>query len=262
MFQTFVFSCLCLLYLTGAFCVEIYETHTISAMEGDSVILHTDVTDLQRDNVLLWTFGPQDAHIAKINRVHNEMFHNGADGRFRDRLELDSQTGSLTITNVSTELNGLYKVEIVIENKVSSKNFIVKVYAHLPIPVITRYCPQNPPSSVSRYELLCSVVNVSRVTLSWYKGNSLLSSINVSDISSSVSLHLEVEYQDNNTYSCVLNNPISNQTQHPDITQLCQIHSDDYVHYYGFTEAVIRLALSALVGVAAVAVLVYDVNSR
>lgn len=97
-------------------------------MEGDSVILHTDVTDLQRDNVLLWTFGPQDAHIAKINRVHNEMFHNGADGRFRDRLELDSQTGSLTITNVSTELNGLYKVEIVIENKVSSKNFIVKVY--------------------------------------------------------------------------------------------------------------------------------------
>uniref|UniRef100_A0A671S267 Ig-like domain-containing protein n=1 Tax=Sinocyclocheilus anshuiensis TaxID=1608454 RepID=A0A671S267_9TELE len=199
MFQTFC-SNVC---STGAFGVEIDERQTISAMEGDSVTLHMDVTELQRDNVLLWTFGPQDTHIAKINRVHNETFHNGADGRFRDRLKLDSQTGSLTITNVSTELNGLYKVEIIIENKVSSKVFIVKVYAHLPIPVITGYCPQNPPSSVSRCELLCSVVNVSHVTLSWYKGNSLLSSISASDLSNSVSLHLEVEYQDKNSYSCV-----------------------------------------------------------
>ncbi len=96
--------------------------------EGDSVTLHTDVTELQRDNVILWTFGPQNTHIAKINRVHNETFHNGADERFRDRLKLDSQTGSLTISNISTEHNGLYKVEIVNENKVSSKDFIVKIY--------------------------------------------------------------------------------------------------------------------------------------
>ncbi len=39
------------------------------------------------------------------------------------------------------------------------------------------------------------------------------------------------------------------------------IFISDHIHCCGFTEAVIRLALSALVGVAAVAVLVYDIIS-
>uniref|UniRef100_A0A671SCR3 Ig-like domain-containing protein n=1 Tax=Sinocyclocheilus anshuiensis TaxID=1608454 RepID=A0A671SCR3_9TELE len=190
----------------------------LSVMEGDSVTLNTDVTK-KNDDYILWKFGAETSLIAQISKEDGifSTYNDVPDGRFRDRLKLDDQTGSLTITNITTEHTGLYKLQISGVN-LASKTFSVSVYAPLPIPVISRDCSS---SSSSYCSLVCSVVNVGHVTLSWYKGSSLLSSISVSDLSISLSLPLEVEYQDKNSYSCVLNNPISNQTQHLDITQLC-----------------------------------------
>ncbi|XP_077081804.1 uncharacterized protein LOC143735487 [Siphateles boraxobius] len=62
------------------------------------------------------------------------------------------------------------------------------------------------------------------------------------------------------TSSFVVNNSTVNKTEDANITELHQ-PSSDHIHCCGFTEAVIRLALSALVGVATVAVLVYDIRS-
>ncbi|KAI2650700.1 Lymphocyte function-associated antigen 3 [Labeo rohita] len=170
-------------------------------MEGDSVTLHIDVTETRDD--ITWSFGAEKDMIAEYNRVYGSFTGNGPDGRFRDRLKLDKQTGSLTITNITTKHVGHYEVEI--SGLTPSKTFSLKKFNH----------------SVSVY-----VVNVSDVSLSWYKENSLLSSISVSDLSISLSLPLEVEYQDKNTYSCVINNPISNQTTHLDICELCWPCSD------------------------------------
>ncbi|XDV23505.1 hypothetical protein PO909_028063, partial [Leuciscus waleckii] len=212
---------MCKLCFEGFFVVLTDEVQSLSVMEGDSVLLRTDVTEIQDDDNILWKYGAENSLIAKINR-ENRIFstYDVPDGRFRDRLKLDDQTGSLTITNTRTEHTGVYQLQI-IGAKWSSKTFNVSVYARLPVPVISSNSSQCSSSSSSNCSLLCSVLNVSDATLSWYKGISVLSSISVCDLSISLSLPLEVEYQDKNTYSCVLNNPISNQTTHLDINTLC-----------------------------------------
>ncbi|XP_016349663.1 uncharacterized protein LOC107694474 [Sinocyclocheilus anshuiensis] len=229
MFYMLILFCLCRRHLIGGFGSQTNERQSV--IEGDSVTLQTDATEIHEDDDILWYFGGEKSLVAKINRETKTFFtyNDGPDYRFRDRLKLDNQTGSLTITNTTTEHAGLYKLEIS-GAKLLTKTFSVSVYARLSVPVISSNSSQCSSSSSSPSQqncsLLCSVLNVGHVTLSWYKGNSLLSSISVSDLSISLSLPLEVEYQDKNSYSCVLNNSFTNQTRHLDISQLCHTCSD------------------------------------
>ncbi|XP_026103102.1 uncharacterized protein LOC113074477 [Carassius auratus] len=205
------------------------EVKSVSVTEGDSVSLNSGVSEVQRNDQILWMFNINNSYtrIAEIHRQNIYIDDNTL--IFGDRLQMDNQTGSLTIRNIRSEHSGLYKLTIIKAAGVTYKSFSVAVYAPLPSPVITRdtsNCSSSSSSSsskrssVSRCLLLCSVLNVSAVTLSWYKGNSLLSSISVSDLSISLSLPLEIECLDD-SYRCVINNTISNQTTHLDITHLC-----------------------------------------
>ncbi|XP_057182213.1 uncharacterized protein LOC130549072 [Triplophysa rosa] len=188
-----VLTCVCLRHLDGVFGDEV---KSVSVMEGHSVTLHTD-TELHTHDVIEWMFGVQspDQIIAEIYKEANiTSFINE---RLKNHVEIDAQTGSLIITNITTQHTGLYKAEITRHTQLLSFCFNVTVSARLPVPVMT--------------------------------GDSSQSSLN--------------------------------HTQHLNISQVCQ-PCPVCVECCGFTEAVIRLVVSALVGVATVAVLIYDIRSN
>ncbi len=95
----------------------------VTVKMGGSVTLHTDVPETQKYDVIRWRFGQHKTLVAEINRTAGIFnTYDGPDGRFTDRLQLDNQTGSLTIMKTETNHSGLYEVEI------SSKHTVHKSF--------------------------------------------------------------------------------------------------------------------------------------
>ncbi|XP_016349102.1 uncharacterized protein LOC107694003 [Sinocyclocheilus anshuiensis] len=81
-----------------------------SVKEGESVALDTPEVK-NPNNVMMWYFN--DIPIAEITGDESKICEDDqCDERFRARLKLDHQTGSLTITNIRTTDSGLYKLQI------------------------------------------------------------------------------------------------------------------------------------------------------
>jgi len=96
----------------------------VSAMEGDTVTLNTDIIKTQQDR-MKWYF--KGARIAEINGDQSKICEDDACPEiFRDRLKLDHQTGSLTITNTRNTHSGLYELQIT--SRRSEKKFNVTVH--------------------------------------------------------------------------------------------------------------------------------------
>ncbi len=100
---------------------------SVSVTEGDNVTLNTDVTEVQRDDQILWMFNinNSDTRIAEIHRQN--IYIDDSTLIFGDRLQMDSRTGSMTIRNIRTEHTGLYKLTI-IKGGVAYNTFYVAVY--------------------------------------------------------------------------------------------------------------------------------------
>uniref|UniRef100_A0A673HPQ8 Immunoglobulin domain-containing protein n=1 Tax=Sinocyclocheilus rhinocerous TaxID=307959 RepID=A0A673HPQ8_9TELE len=111
---------------SGFFGVDIVE---VSVKEGDPVTLHTDVETNQQEDIK-WYFN--DIRIAEISGdlsdICTDVQCNEGTERFRDRLKLDHQTGSLTIMNTRTTDSGLYELKIISSFSISEKTFSVTVY--------------------------------------------------------------------------------------------------------------------------------------
>ncbi|KAK7126554.1 hypothetical protein R3I94_017901 [Phoxinus phoxinus] len=111
-----------LIFAEGVFGFETDGVKSISVKEGDSVTL-TPCLKIQNFNKILWMF--ENAVIANIEEQKLST-EDGPDGRFRDRLELDFESGSLTIRNIRANHSGLYKVDMFSTSK-SWKKFNVTV---------------------------------------------------------------------------------------------------------------------------------------
>ncbi|KAL1251762.1 hypothetical protein QQF64_019558 [Cirrhinus molitorella] len=117
----------CVVVVPGVFSV-ITERVTVSVMEGDSITLYSDVTTMQHEDIF-WYFN--DIRIAVItgdlSRICTDVQCNEDNERFRDRLNIENQTGSLTIMNINTADSGLYQLKTFSNGKSSDKIFIVTV---------------------------------------------------------------------------------------------------------------------------------------
>ncbi|XDV23654.1 hypothetical protein PO909_028140, partial [Leuciscus waleckii] len=81
-----------------------------SAKEGESVTLDPGITE-NPNALMMWYFN--DTLIAEISGDQSKICTDvQCKERFRDRLKLDHQTGSLTITNTRNTDSGLYKLQI------------------------------------------------------------------------------------------------------------------------------------------------------
>uniref|UniRef100_A0AAZ3NY33 Uncharacterized protein n=1 Tax=Oncorhynchus tshawytscha TaxID=74940 RepID=A0AAZ3NY33_ONCTS len=137
--------------------------------------------------------------------VINGQSHIDSDERFKNRLHWDNVTGLFSLSDLQIEDAGVYSVE----NKDGEKRipkFNLTLYY-----VVSK--PQVRECDSSSCSVVCSVDNEKEVTLTLYRGEEILNQTSSPDLTTDLSLRLEVEGKNyNSTHSCVASNPVSNET--------------------------------------------------
>ncbi len=109
-YADFLFHEQLLVCVSGVPAAQRDQKKTKSVVEGESVTLDLGVTKNPNDS-MTWYFN--DTLIAVITGDQSKICTDiQCSDRFQDRLELDHQTGSLTIMNIRTTDSGLYTLQI------------------------------------------------------------------------------------------------------------------------------------------------------
>ncbi|KAK7136736.1 hypothetical protein R3I93_016940 [Phoxinus phoxinus] len=295
----FVLFSLCLWHLVGVFGDD--EVKSVSVMEGDSVTLNTDVTETQKYLLIQWTFGrtriAEVNRLAQTNSTYDgpdERFRDrlklDQTGSLTITNTRTNDTGLYQLTIVSRETSSMSfnlkvcdvtdevkSVSVMEGDSVTLNTDVTETQKYLMVQWMfgsTRIAEVNRLTQTSstydgpderfRDRLNLDQTGSLTITNTRTSDSGLYQLTIVSRETSSMSFNLIV-YERSSSSNCVtssgaVNNSTANQTEDANITELHQ-PSSDHIHCCSFTEAVIRLVVSALVGVAAVAVLVYDIRS-
>ncbi|CAM4661729.1 unnamed protein product [Leuciscus chuanchicus] len=242
--------------------LDVYRVSGVIVMEGDSVSLNSGLTEMKDDDVIQWIFGYKNTLIAEINKRADRItvYDDVLDGRFRDRLKLDNQTGSLTITNTRD-----YQLQI--NSEIKRFRLIVFVLESV-----------MEGDSVSLNSDLTEMKDDDVIQWRFGDENTLIAEINKRvDRITVYDDVLDGRFRDrlkldNQTGSLIITNTTTGHAggyclqiysgRRRFSSKAFRVSVYDSVHCCGPTEAVIRLVLSALVGVATVFIVVYEIRSR
>ncbi|CDQ72238.1 unnamed protein product [Oncorhynchus mykiss] len=137
--------------------------------------------------------------------VINGQSHIDSDERFKNRLHWDNVTGLFSLSDLQIEDAGVYSVENKDGEKRIPKFNLILYY------VVSK--PQVRECDSSSCSVVCFVDNEKEVTLTLYRGEDILNQTSSPDLTTDLSLRLEVEGKNyNSTHSCVASNPVSNET--------------------------------------------------
>ncbi|XP_036372750.1 CD48 antigen-like isoform X2 [Megalops cyprinoides] len=210
-----------LLFLFIDLLSAVQNVTTEKRREGDTVALHSNITELQTGSQVLWSFGQAPPYTPIAQLFRGEIFTD-YDERLRDRLQLDRQTGSLTISNLNTNDSGIYQLQIITGKPLY---WWFHLYIYTPVSETTnRKSPQSrsmvTPAVSKSCSVLCSVENGREVTLSWQTEGETLNHTSSPDLNTLLSLPLEIE-EYSSTYSCVAANPVSHTVTKLNMRELC-----------------------------------------
>lgn len=119
---------LSLFLIAGVSGTEIGAAQFMSLMEGDSVTLQTNLTEILNDDTILWLFGPTETMFCQIKRVKDFTSQFVTDDvKFSSRVLVDQKTGSITIRNTRIRHSGQYTLRVSTTENTITRIFNVTV---------------------------------------------------------------------------------------------------------------------------------------